>query len=64
MEKSIKINYFYRRTDNPDHHSELEEHALEHILEMNAEGYSSGELYCTIDDHEYSGGWSIKFSDP
>lgn len=71
IERKVTISYNWSRTDDkeiPTEHLEaLEESAMERVVEMMDEGYTSGELHDTVrmndedgeDGIEYSGHWGM-----
>lgn len=72
MNRKIQISYNWWDDENgkgeiPEQHlGQLEEHAEERIISMRREGYTAGELHCTICDNEdneieYSGWWEFKY---
>lgn len=43
-----------------DHQSELENEGISRAIEMMKDGYTSGELFCVVDDGtNYNGFWSL-----
>ena len=63
MKTRIELIYeWYRKDENTkvlnEHNSQLDQEAEERILQMQKEGYTSGELFAEIDGVEYSGHWS------
>lgn len=71
IEREVKITYHWNKCDgtkiHPKHIIALEETAMDRIIEMMKEGYTSGELIDNIhmfdadgeDGIGYSGWWSI-----
>ena len=61
IERQIITTYRWWRDGeiDPEHVTDLEEHAMERITDMRKEGYTSGELSCNIDDVEYTGWWEM-----
>ena len=61
MKKTVTISYSWDDTDNlsSDNKSVLEDDAMDRIVPMMKDGYTSGELHSNIDEEEYNGYWSI-----
>lgn len=63
MKTRIELIYEWYRTDENtevwnEHNLQLDQEAEERILQMQKDGYTSGELFAEIDGVEYSGHWS------
>jgi len=61
MKKVVTITYEWWNTDTLSfaHKETLEEDAMERIVPMMKDGFTSGELHSAIDDKELKGHWSI-----
>ena len=63
MNKILRITYWWKCSELgtiPEEFKEtLEEDALNRITEQWKQGYKNGELYSEIEDHEFSGWFSI-----
>ena len=63
MKKQIKLSYEWWNADHKtsikeEHESTLEEIAEEHIVNMTAQGFTSGQLCDNVEGVDYEGYWS------
>ena len=58
MKMTITIDWFDFDDTDDTIKEQLKEHGINRAMEMINQGYNSGELYCDINDTEYSGWWS------